>query len=412
MTEDQRQHDAENATGPLAGISVLDLSRVLAGPYCAQLLADQGATVVKVEAPHGDETRGWGPPFSPGGESAYYLGLNRNKRNLCLDLDDSRGRDVLWRLLSRSDVVIENFKPSTVERWGIGYDEVARRFPGVVYCSIRGFGREGPLGDRPGYDAAAQAYGGLMSINGEATGPPLRMGTPVVDIFCGATAFGAICAALLRRERSGGKGDHVESVLLDAALNLLHPHAAAFLASDHVAVRTGAAHPMVAPYQTFETSTGALFVGASNQQQFARFARVVGRAELVEDERFATNADRVVNRQALALELADALAPRDAEALAAELLDAGVPAAPVHDVRQALESPQVTARGLVVSDGEYRGIRDPIRFASQPQVPVRRPEPRGGSSRTILRDAGLLDIEIDELVSSGVVCEATPGQAP
>ena len=245
--------------GALSGVRVVDLSRILAGPHCSQTLADHGADVIKIEPPGGDETRGWGPPFEDG-ESAYFRGLNRGKRGLALDLARAPGRDILLRLLGGADVLVENFKAGTLERWGLGYEEVLQpRHPRLIHCRISGFGGDGPLGGLPGYDAVAQAMSGLMAINGPADGPPVRIGAPVADLAAAMIAVQGIAMALYERERSG-RGQGIEVSLLDAALGLLHPHAANYLMSGRRPGRTGSAHPNIAPYDLFATATAPVFL--------------------------------------------------------------------------------------------------------------------------------------------------------
>jgi len=288
-----------NAAGALRGLRVLDLSRVLAGPLCAQMLADHGAEVIKVEAPTGDETRRWGPPFVDEAEttSSYFQGLNRGKANIALDLRTPPGRGVLHELIARADVVVENFKAGTMHRWGLGYESrLAMEFPRLVYCRITGYGVDGPLGGLPGYDAVLQAYGGLMSINGERDGDPLRVGVPVVDMTAAHQAFAGILLAVLERTASG-RGQLVDVTLLDAVVSLMHPHSAAYLQSGVAPERTGAAHPTVAPYQVFRTAAGGqLFVAAASDAQFAALTEVLGRPGLAGDPRFRRNRDRVAHR--------------------------------------------------------------------------------------------------------------------
>jgi crotonobetainyl-CoA:carnitine CoA-transferase CaiB-like acyl-CoA transferase len=280
--------------GALAGIRVLDLSRVLAGPYCGQMLADHGADVVKVESPAGDDTRSWGPPFLDDGTSAYYANLNRDKRNLVLDLSRPAGREILARLLADADVLLENFKAGTLEKWGFDRAHMEEHHPRLVHCRITGFGVDGPLGGLPGYDAILQAYSGLMSVNGEAGGPALRVGVPVVDMVTGILAFSGVLLALRERDRSG-LGQLVDLTLLDTAISLLHPHSASWLADGTIGGRTGSAHPTIAPYETFTAADGPFFVSAGNDRQFAGLVDALGEPALAADARFVTNPDRVRN---------------------------------------------------------------------------------------------------------------------
>lgn len=380
----------EMASGsPLAGLRVLDLSRVLAGPYAAQMLADHGADVVKVEAPTGDETRRWGPPFIPElDSSAYYHGLNRSKRNICLDLSGEPGREVLAELLARADVVVENFKIGTMAKWGFDYDTVlVERHPGMIYCRISGFGADGPMGGLPGYDAVLQAFGGLMSINGEPHGEPMRVGVPIVDLAAANLAFSGVLLALLARGTSG-RGQFVDVSLLDAVASIQHPHSSTWLTSGTVPVRTGAAHPVVAPYQTFSTASGSLFVSAASDRHFAVLCAALGKPELATDPRFATNGERVANLPALQAELVELIGRCDLDELSHELTQRGIPASPVHDIAQALSSPQVVHRNLVVNADGYRGVGVPIKLGRSTPAPVRAPVPIGHDTDAVLAELG------------------------
>lgn len=373
---------------PLGGVRVLDLSRVLAGPFAGQMLADHGADVIKVEPPGGDETRAWGPPFLDNGDSAYFNGLNRNKRNICLDLKTDSGRGALARLLSRTDVVIENFRTGTMARWGLGYEDVLSiRHPRLVYCRISGYGASGPLGGLPGYDAALQAYGGLMSVNGEQNRAPMRVGVPIVDIVAAHLAVNGILLAL-RQADNDGCGQLVDVSLLDSVVSLLHPHSATWLATGRSPGRSGAAHPVVAPYQTFPTRTGDLFVAAANDRQFAALARVLGRPELPADARFADNRSRVAHLSELQAEICALTAPWDRDGLAAALLRADVPASPVNTVGEALGSAQVAHRDLLVGSDGYRGVGVPIKLSrTAPAAPIA-PAGRGAHTDEILAELG------------------------
>ncbi|MFE0172110.1 CaiB/BaiF CoA transferase family protein [Streptomyces sp. NPDC059002] len=389
-------------SGALDGLKVLDLSRVLAGPYCAQMLADHGADVIKVEPPAGDETRGWGPPFVAAGTSAYYRNLNRDKKNIVVDLSVPEGRDILASLLRDADVLVENFKAGTLAKWGYGDDEIQRRFPALIHCRITGFGTDGPLGGQPGYDAVLQAYGGLMSVNGEADGPPLRVGVPVVDQVTGILAFSGILLALNERHRSG-VGQLVDCTLLDTAVSLLHPHSATWLANGTVPHRTGSAHPTIAPYDAFTAADGPVFIAVGNDRQFGALAEVLGVPGLADDPRFRTNPDRVRHQQELRTALEKPVAAHSRTELTALLTSRGIPASPVHDVAEALTAPQVRHRGLVVEEGEYRGLASPVSLS---RTPARTgPEVRGAGADTweVLGAAGYDAAAIEEAVARGVV---------
>jgi crotonobetainyl-CoA:carnitine CoA-transferase CaiB-like acyl-CoA transferase len=360
--------------GALAGIKVIDLSRVLGGPYCTQVLGDHGADVIKIEPPQGDETRGWGPPFNEDGTASYFLGVNRNKRAMAVDLSLPAGQELLRTLLGDADVLVENFKPGTLEKWGLGSEALQGLFPRLIHCRVSGFGADGPLGGWPGYDACTQAMCGLMSVNGEPGSDPLRVGLPVVDMVTGLNAAIGILLALAEREKSG-KGQFVEAALYDCAISLLHPHAANFFLNGRVPGRTGNAHPNIAPYETLPTRSGPIFLAIGNNRQFAQLARTLGRPELGDDPRFASNAHRLENRAALHATLTELLAQHEAEPLAERLMNAGVPAAPVFDVGQVLAHPHTRHRGMLAELDGYRGIGAPVKLSRTPAT-VRAAPPR------------------------------------
>ncbi len=388
--------------GALAGIRVLDLSRVLGGPYCTQTLADHGADIIKVEPPQGDETRGWGPPFKDG-LSAYFSGTNRNKRAIAIDIGKPAGRDVILRLLERADVLVHNFRPGALEKWGLGYDAVLKqRFPRLILCHVTGFGADGPLGGFPGYDAVVQAMTGLMSINGTPANGPTRMGTPIVDIGTGLIACNAILAALIERFASG-LGQAIEVPLYDCAISMMHPQAANALMSGKVPVATGNGHPNIVPYDMFETRTGKLYLAVGNNGQFAKLCEVLDLADVPGDARFADNAARLAHRAEITRILAERLAACDAHALEPELLRAGVPAGVVRNVSEALHHPHTHHRGMVVSVDGYRGTGVPARLSRTPGEVKIAPPRFAEHSRLVLREAGFADGQIDELTGAGVV---------
>ena len=354
--------------GSLHGLRVVDLSRVLAGPYCTQILADHGADVLKIEPPVGDETRGWGPPFNAQGTASYFQGLNRNKRGSTMDLTQPAERDALLALLAEADVLVENFKTGTMEKWGLGYEVLRQRFPRLVYCRITGFGADGPLGGLPGYDAAIQALSGIMSVNGEPDargGEPLRVGLPVVDMVTGLNAALGVSFALIERERSG-LGQFVEVALYDAGLSLLHPHAANHLMDGRIPGRSGNAHPNITPYDTFVTGTEKIFLAVGNDRQFATLCRLIGADDLPGDARFASNGQRTVNRAALKERLEAELARFECKPLAEQLVREGVPCAPIQDVASALADAHTLHRGMVVQIDDYRGVASPIKMGRTP----------------------------------------------
>jgi crotonobetainyl-CoA:carnitine CoA-transferase CaiB-like acyl-CoA transferase len=373
--------------GALAGVKIVDLSRVLSGPYCTQILADHGADIIKVEPPQGDETRAWGPPFRDG-LAAYYEGLNRNKRGIVLDLADDTGRQALLGLLEDADILVENFKPGTLEKWGIGYeDSLSKRFPKLIHCRVSGFGVDGPLGGMPGYDAVLQAMTGIMSVNGERGGNPLRVGVPIVDLGTGLYACIAILMALHERQRSG-RGQSIEVSLFDTGLALMHPHLANFMQNRRVPSRSGNSHPNICPYDSFATRGVPIFLAVGNDAQFRRLCSVVGRSELGTDLRFRSNTDRLANADELRRELESLLCNQDGMQLAEELMKAGVPCGPILTVDAVTRHPHAQHRGMLVEIGGYRGTGSPIKM-SRSLASYRLPPPRFGEhTREILGGEG------------------------
>lgn len=349
--------------GALSGMKVVDLTRVLAGPLCTQMLADHGAHVIKVEPPGGDETRHLGPPFDAEGRSAYYAALNRGKQAISLDLSQPSAKEVLHRLLEDADVVVENFLPGTMERWGLGYEQtLAARYPRLVYCAISGFGRDGPLGGLPGYDAVLQALCGLMSVNGSTDSGPTRLGLPMVDHLTGYVAVVGILMALQARHRTQ-QGQRVEAVLYDTAISMLLPHASNWMNSGQSPGLLGSAHPNIAPYDKFQARDGAFFLGILNDKQFQKFCSHIGLASLAQDPRFTTNAVRLQHRDALKACIEAAVQSHDRSPLCEALMRCGVPAAPVLRVDEALEHPHCAHRSLVLRQAGYQGLRNPVRLS-------------------------------------------------
>lgn len=388
--------------GALAGLKVVDLSRVLGGPYCSQALADHGAEVIKLEPLGGDETRGWGPPFE-GADASYFRGVNRNKQGIAVDLSRPEGLDLLMQLLEGADVLVENFKPGTLQRWGIGYAEVlSQRFPGLIHCAISGFGGDGPLGGLPGYDAVIQAMAGLMSVNGESDGGPLRVGLPIVDMVTGLNALAGILLALNERQRSG-LGQSLDISLYDCGVSLLHPHLANFFAAGKPPQRTGNAHPNIAPYDSYRTSTVAIFLAVGNDRQFARLCEHLGATALLEDPRFADNGCRSVNRQALKQALESHLAEHDGPALAQQLIGLGVPCGSIATVDQVVEHPHTRHRGLLVEIDDYRGVGSPVKLSRTPASYRSPPPALGEHTRQVLEGLGLDAQMIAGLYASGIV---------
>lgn len=388
--------------GALDGIRIVDLSRVLGGPYCTQTLADHGADVIKVEPPQGDETRGWGPPFQDD-LSAYFSGANRNKRSISVDLRTDQGRDIVFRLLEDADVLVHNFKTGAMEKWGLGYErDLATRFPRLIHCHVTGFGADGPLGGFPGYDAVVQAMTGLMSINGDPASGPTRMGIPVVDLGTGLIASNAILAALVERSQSG-QGQSVEVPLFDSAISLTHPQAANTLMSGKVPESTGNGHPNIVPYDTYETRTCKLFLAVGNNGQFAKLLDVLGMSEVAQDPRFADNAARMKHRSEITKILSDRLAQEDANELEPKLMQAGVPAGAVRTVTDAMSHPHTLHRDMVVEKDGYKGTGIPAKFSRTPGEVRNRPPKFAEHSVDVLRELGLAEDAIQKLLDAGVV---------
>lgn len=389
--------------GAMTGLKVVDLSRVLAGPLCTQMLADHGADVVKIEPPAGDETRGLGPPFDAAGQAAYFGAVNRGKQGMALDLSRAEGQAVLEVLLRDADVLVENFLPGTMERWGLGYDAaLSTRFPRLIYCAISGFGADGPLGGLPGYDAVLQAMCGLMSINGTQQSGATRVGVPIVDYVTGYNALIGVLLALAARERTG-TGQRVDVTLFDTALSLLVPHAANWICSGVVPGRLGSAHPNIAPYDKFAASDGEIFLGILNDGQFGRFCQKVGRGDLLEDPRFRTNADRLSHVAALRAELERTLAAFKSDDLCRELMRAGVPAGVVNTVPQAFAQPHTVHRDMLVESEGHRAPGIPVKLAQTPGGVRRRPPRLGEHAREILAEAGFDQAAIEGLIEAGIV---------
>ena len=386
---------------PLDGLTILDFTRVLAGPYCTMQLADLGARVIKIEQPgRGDDTRAWGPPFVRG-ESAYFLSINRNKESVALDLKHSRARGILDTLVSRADVIVENFRPGTMERLGLGYDTLAARHSRIVYCSISGFGQTGPRRAEAGYDAMMQAEAGLMSITGAADGPPFRLGVAIGDIATGMFAVQGILAALYARERSQ-RGQRVDIAMLDAVTALLTYQASIAFATGDTPSRMGNRHPSIAPYDTFTAADGEFVLSVGNDDQFRRLAGILRRPELGIDPQYASNADRVRHYDALRDTLSRLFSAWARADLLAALTAAGVPCSAVRSVTEALQDPQLSAREMIVplehvSAGGIRVLGSPLKLSETP-ASVRTPPPAlGQHTDAVLREIGLSDSDIASL---------------
>lgn len=386
----------------LSGIRVLDLSRVLAGPWATQALGDLGAEVIKVEKPgSGDDTRGWGPPWladgegKPTRESAYFLCANRSKRSVTIDMAQPDGQALIKRLAAASDVVVENFKVGGLKRYGLDYASLAALNPRLVYCSITGFGQDGPEAERAGYDFMIQGMSGLMSVTGSPTDEPQKVGVALIDVLTGLNATIAILAALQQRERTG-LGQHIDLALFDVAMASLANQALNFLVGGNAPRRLGNAHPNIVPYQAFETADGHLILAVGNDAQFARFCRLAELAELATDERYASNAGRVANRDSLIPQVAAALKRQTTAEWLAMLDAAGIPAGPINTIAQAFAEPQALARGLALSiphalGGMASGVRSPLRLADSPMDAPLPPPLLGQHTDEVLADVLGLD---------------------
>jgi len=364
---------------PLAGLKVLELARILAGPWAGQLLADLGATVIKVERPEaGDDTRHWGPPFAADGAAAYFHACNRGKKSVAIDFETSEGQAQVRALAAEADVLIENFKVGGLAKYGLDHPSLSALNPGLVYCSITGFGQDGPYAARAGYDFIIQGMGGAMSLTGEPDGAPQKSGIAYADLFTGLYASVAILAALRERDRTG-IGAHVDMALLDTQVSVLANQALNWMVSGKVPHRMGNGHVNLVPYQAFEVADGEVIVAVGNDRQFARLCAIVGRPELAEDERFRTNPGRVAHRAELIPRLETALAGRSRGELSAALEAAGIPAGPINAVDAVFADPQVVHRGLAL-DGALPGLASPIVIDGRRQVAERRSPRLGGDA--------------------------------
>ncbi len=396
---------------PLEGIRILDLSRVLAGPWCTQLLADLGAEVIKVEKPgEGDDTRAWGPPYvqSADGsarESAYFLSANRGKRSLAIDLASFAGARIVAQLAARCDVLVENFKVGGLARYGLDYASLSAAHPRLVYCSITGFGQDGPYAARPGYDFVVQGMSGLMSVTGEPGGEPMKAGVAIVDVFTGLYAANAIQAALRMRERTG-QGTHIDIALLDVQVAAMANQALNYLASGSNPARHGNAHPNIVPYQSFRTADLPVTIAVGNDQQFRRLCDVLGTPGLAADVRFTSNELRVRHRGELLPLLQDLLLAQGAAHWLGRLEAAGVPAGPVNTMEQVFSDPQVRHRGLQLELGRpgigaVPGVRCPIRMVGAEVGSTRAPPALGADTRAVLRELlGLTEQQLEALANA------------
>lgn len=392
---------------PLKGVRVIDCSRVLAGPYAAMVLGDLGADVIKVERPgRGDDTRAWGPPFA-GGESAYYLSINRNKRSMTLNLKSPEGKAILKQLVAEADVLIENFKTGDFDRMGIGYEALREVNPGLIYCSITGYGTTGPYASKPGYDFMLQAEGGIMSITGPADGEPYKVGVAIVDVTAGLYAANAIQAALRYKEKTG-KGQKVEVSLFESQIAWLINVASAYLVSGEQPKRYGNAHPNIVPYETFPTADGYIAAGAGNDAQFARFCKVLGLEDLPDDPRFKTNADRVNNRHVLIPLLRERFRTRKTDEWIAALEAASIPCAPINTLDRVFAHPQTRAREMLVevehpTIGQLKMVGLPYKLSGTPLGIYRHPPLLGEHTDEVLGELGYSPADIEDLRARGII---------
>lgn len=391
----------------LAGVKVIDLSRVLAGPFSSMMLGDLGADVIKVEAPGGsDDTRQWGPPYT-GGESAYYLCTNRNKRAMTLNLKSEQAREILRKLISGADVLIQNFKTGTMEKWGMGYEELSKINPRLIYCSISGFGENGPYRGLPGYDYVIQAMGGMMSITGSEETGPMKVGVAIADLATAQNTVIAILAALYERERSD-KGQKIDIALFDSQIALLANVASNYLVSDTVPKRYGNQHPNIVPYQAFAAADGEIVVAVGNDRQFRKLCELIGRTEWADDERFATNSARLANREGIVSLLAEEIKRFTMEDLRKKLAENGIPGGPIYQMQQLFADPQVAAREMLVrmphpTAGEVPLVGSPLKLSRTPVKYDRHPPLAGEHTEEILREFGYTAEQVAHLKKDGIV---------
>lgn len=400
----------KDALGPLKGLRVLDLTRVLAGPTCTQMLGDLGAEVIKIERPgSGDDTRGFAPPVMPGtGESAYFIGVNRNKRSVTLDIATPEGQAIARQLLADTDILVENFKVGALAKYGLGYEQLHEEFPGLIYCSITGFGQTGPYAPRPGYDSLIQGMGGVMSLTGEPDGLPQKVGVPVADLFAGLYGCIGILAALRHRERTG-QGQQVDIGMLDTHVAWLANQGMNFLATRENPERLGNQHPNIVPYQVFPTKDGYMVLSVGNDATFKRFCEAFGLEKLLADERFATNPARVANRQLVTDTLTPVMQTQATDWWVEKLEALKIGCGPINTLKQVFDDPQVKARGMEVqmkhSSGELvTVIANPVRLSETPPDYRIAPPLLGEHTSEVLQDLlGIDEATFAELKKKGVI---------
>ena len=390
----------------LDNVKVVDLTRTLAGPFCTMLLGDMGADVIKVEEPElGDETRSWTPFW--GDVSSQFLTFNRNKRSLSVNLKEQDGVDIVLGLAAKADVMVESFRTGSLDRMGLGYESVRQLNPNIIYCSVSGFGRTGPMAEMPGYDLIIQAYCGLMHLTGEPDGMPLRVGFSLVDLFTGMTAYGSILTALLHRANTG-QGQWIDTSLLDSGVATLSYHATGYMATGVEPHRMGSGHPSLVPYQSFATSDGYFILGCANQGLWERMCHAIGRADFLEDPRFTTNSDRVKHRGECVEALGDIFRSDTTEYWVKLITDAGIPCGPINQVSQVIDDPQVKSRDMVAEIPhpqvpDLRVPNSPLKLAATPPSLRRHPPMLGEHNEEILADAGFSPGRITEMQERGII---------
>ena len=391
----------------LDGIRIIDFSKALAGPYCTMLLADMGAEVIKVEMPgSGDDSRGWGPPFIEG-EAAYFLSVNRNKKSITLNLKDPKAKEIALKIIEKADIVLESNRPGVMTKLGLDYETVKKINPGIIYCSISGFGQTGPYSKRPGFDQVIQGYGGIMGLTGEKGGGPLKVGIAVTDIATGMFAATGILTALYHRERTG-QGQHVDASMLDGQVSWLTYQAGRYLASGNVPQRIGSAHPLIVPYQDFEASDGFINIAAGNDNLWKKFCAVTDLSDIADDPKFATNPKRVENRDEVVEIVSKKINTKTMQEWLDILNDAGVPCGPIYTVDQIFKDPQVLAREMLVEVdhpkcGKIQVTGSPIKLSETPAEITTHPPMLGEHNSSILQEFGFSEEDITKLKEDKVI---------